>query len=142
MKCQNCYAQIKRGSNICDYCGTQITIKGTTDKKGNETKHDSVSSSYELERLSPEFRQILGHNPSSQRFSEVNERNYQEQSFENFDKVSSKRDWGITQSIIEFFLYCIIYNLLEGYYEQQDVVAGIYILWSCIRAFNFFILKR
>ena len=143
VKCQNCYAQIKTGSIICDYCGSQVTFKKSSNNNENVTKSNSVSLKDE-ERLSPEFRQILGYDSSQVKSSELEEINHQEKKpFDNtyFVKRPSRK-WGVTQTIIEFFIYCILFNLLEGYYQQQDVVVGIYLLWSFIRAFNFFVLKR
>ena len=144
MKCQNCYAQIKSGSNICDYCGTQIISQNKSSKKENFNNNISVSPEYDEERLTPEFRQILGYNPNQKRSSESDEINYQgKQYLENlYTEKKAYRKWGITQTIIEFIIYCIIINLLEGYYEQQDVVVAIYLIWSFIRAFNLFVIKR
>ena len=143
MKCQNCYAQIKSGSNLCEYCGSQITINKDSKNKENVLNNSSVSLVDE-QRLAPEFRDILGYNPTQKISSEYDKINHHKKHYEEikyFEKKSSRK-WGITQSIIEFFIYCILINALEGYYQQQEVVVAIYLFWSFIRAFNFFVLRR
>ena len=143
VKCQNCYAQIKSDSNICEYCGFQLTIKKSSNNKENLVNDNSVSLTDE-QRLSPEFRHILGYDANQKRSSESDELNYYNKysSESKYFNKNSSRKWGITQSIIEFFIYCVLINLLDGYYEQQEVVVAIYLIWSFIRAFNFFVLKR
>ena len=148
MKCQNCYAQIKSGSNICEYCGFQITINKDSKNKDSKNKENVVNNSsvslMDEQRLAPEFRDILGYNPTQKISSEYEKINNHEKHYEDnkyFEK-KSLRKWGITQTIIEFCIYCIVFNALEGYSQQQDVVVLIYLFWSFIRAFNFFVLRR
>ena len=143
MKCKNCYAQIKSDSFICEYCGSQIKINKASKNDENVVNNSSVSLIDE-QRLAPEFRDILGYNPTQKISSEYdqishNEKHYEESKY--FENKSSRK-WGITQSIIEFFIYCLFINALEGYPQQQDVVVAIYLFWSFIRAFNFFVLRR
>ena len=144
MKCKNCYGPIKKNSNICDYCGTPIIIENkSTDQEKINNKKEVLSGSEE-DRLSPEFRQILGTNSSKKKSLESgNYNNLKNQAIESkyFDKKPSRK-WGVGQTIFEFIIYCVIFNLLEGYPYQQDVVVLIYLLWSGFRAFNFFVLKR
>ena len=62
MKCVNCYGPIKRGSNICDYCGTPVVVEK---ESINQDINNDVFSEDEEDRLSPEFRQILGTSSSN-----------------------------------------------------------------------------
>ena len=55
MKCKTCYAQLKKGSSSCNYCGTPISIENHS-KEQEKTNRAQES---DLDRLSPEFRQIL-----------------------------------------------------------------------------------
>jgi len=141
VKCENCYAQLKKNSHICDYCGTPIAIdkKLINQDKENNYDEDLPESEYDEDRLSPEFRQILGTSSNRKTSSESgNSYNLEKLAFEK----KPSRKWGIGQTFVEFIIYCVIFNLLEGYSDQQDVVVTIYLIWSGIRAFNFFILKR
>ena len=141
MKCVNCYGTIKRGSNICDYCGTPVVVEN--ESINQNINNDDDSSEYEENRLSPEFRQILGTSSSKKRPSESSGyNNLETKVFENnYLEKKPSRKWGVGQTIFEFIIYCVIFNLLEGYPDQQDVVVLIYLIWSGIRAFNFFVLK-
>ena len=143
MKCKNCYAQIKKDSTICDYCGTPIVIEKTLNKK-EKNNNDEVLPRYEEDRLSPEFRQILGSGSYQNTSTELEQINHQsKQNFEpaSFEKRVSRK-WGIAQTIIEFFFFCGLLGIVEGNLEQENIVIGIYFIWSSIRAFNFFVLKR
>ena len=124
--------------DICEYCGFQIIVKKDSKNKENVINYNSVSLIDE-QRLAPEFRHILGYNPVQKTSSEYDEINHHEKQY--VEKKSSRK-WGITQSIIEFFIYCILISATDGYSEQQDIIVAIYLLWSFIRAFNFFVLKR
>ena len=144
MKCENCYAQIKKGSNICDYCGTPIVIEKFLNKQEKKINNDEVPTGYDEDRLSPEFRQILGSSSKrniSTEFEEINLQNEHTFKDTNFEK-SSSRKWGVVQSVIEFLFFCGLFSIVEGNLEQENVVTGIYLMWSSIRAFNFFVLKR
>ena len=57
-------------------------------------------------------------------------------------KKKPKRKWGIGQSVLEFFIYAIILAAVDGNSQQEDIVIAIYLIWSLIRAFNFFVLNK
>ena len=143
MKCKNCYGPIKKSSNICDYCGTPVIIEKESISQEKKYKNDEVLQEFEEDRLSPEFRQILGAKSSKKRSLESgNFNSLENQAFEsNYFEKKKSRSWGVGQTIFEFVIYCVIVNLLEGYPYQQDVIVLIYLLWSGFRAFNFFVLK-
>ena len=140
MKCKTCYAQLKQGSSICNYCGTPISIENHSkeQEKTNRVKQ------YDLDRLSPEFRQILEPNSRKENSEYIEDNNLQvTESYENLNfKKKSTRKWGIGQSVLEFFIYAIILAAVEGNYQQEDIVTAIYLIWSLIRAFNFFVLNK
>ena len=117
-----------------------------TNQLAKEKKNniDEFLPEFEEDRLSPEFRQILGAKSSKKRSLESGNFNTQKnKAFEsNYFEKKKSRNWGVGQTIFEFVIYCVIVNLLEGYPYQQDVIVLIYLLWSGFRAFNFFVLKR
>ena len=143
MKCKNCYGPIKKSSNICDYCGTPVIIEHESTSQEEKNNNDEVLPVFEEDRLSPEFRQILGTKSSQKRSLESgNFNNLKNQAFEsNYFEKKTSRNWGVGQTIFEFVIYCVIVNLIAGYPYQQDVVVLIYLLWSGFRAFNSFVLK-
>ena len=57
-------------------------------------------------------------------------------------KKKPTRKWGIGQSVLEFFIYAIILAAVDGNSQQEDIVIAIYLIWSLIRAFNFFVLNK
>ena len=140
MKCQNCYAQLKKGSSSCTYCGTPITIE-THSKEQDKTNRDPES---DLDRLSPEFRQILKSNSSKNNSKYTEDQQLQvKESYEDlYLNKKPTRKWGIGQSLLEFFIYAIILAAVDGNLQQEDIVTGIYLVWSLIRAFNFFVLSK
>ena len=140
MKCQICYAQLKKGSSSCAYCGTPITIE-THSKEQDKTNRDPES---DLDRLSPEFRQILKSNSSKNNSKYTEDQQLQvKESYEDlYLNKKPTRKWGIGQSLLEFFIYAIILAAVDGNLQQEDIVTGIYLVWSLIRAFNFFVLSK
>ena len=140
MKCKICYAQIKKNSNICDYCGTQITIENYP----KESENISKASKSDLDRLSPEFRRILESKSSKKLVTNVEDKKLLvKDSYEDINfKKKPTRKWGIVQSVIEFFFFCGILGMVDGNLDQENVVVSIYLIWSSIRAFNFFVLKK
>ena len=140
MKCKTCYAQLKKGSSSCTYCGTPISIENHSKE---QEKTNRVQES-DLDRLSPEFRQILEPNSRKKSSEYIEDNNLKvKQSYEDLSfKKKPKRKWGIGQSILEFFIYAIILSAFEGNSQQQDIVVAIYLIWSLIRAFNFFVLNK
>ena len=140
MKCKICYAQIKKGSSSCSYCGASISIANHS-KEQEKTNRTQES---DLDRLSPEFRQILKSNSrkNSSEFIEDNNLKVKE-SYEDLSfKKKPTRKWGFVQSILEFFIYAIILGAVDGNSQQEDIVIAIYLIWSLIRAFNFFVLSK
>ena len=103
MKCKICYAHLKKGSIICSYCGTPITLEN---HQKEQEKINSAPNS-DLDRLSPEFRQILESNSSKKTSADIEEQNLQvKESYEDFySKNKPIREWGIGQSVIEFFRF-------------------------------------
>ena len=140
MKCKTCYAQLKKGSSSCNYCGTPISIENHSKE---QEKTNSAQES-DLDRLSPEFRQILEPNTRKKSSEYVEDNNLQvRESYENLSyKNKPKRKWGIGQSVLEFFIYAIILAAVDGNSQQEDIVISIYLIWSLIRAFNFFVLNK
>lgn len=140
MKCKTCYAQIKKGSSSCTYCGTPINIENHS----KEQKKTNSSQESDLDRLSPEFRRILEANSRKKSTEYVEDNNLQvKESYEDLSfKQKPKRKWGIGQSVLEFFIYAIILAAVEGNPQQEDIVIAIYLIWSLIRAFNFFVLNK
>ncbi len=140
MKCKTCYAQLKKGSSSCSYCGTPISIENYSKE---QEKSNRVQES-NLDRLSPEFRQILEPNSRKENSEYIEDNNLQvTESYENLNfKKKSTRKWGIGQSVLEFFIYAIILAAVDGNYQQEDIVTAIYLIWSLIRAFNFFVLNK
>ena len=141
MKCKTCYAQLKQGTSICNYCGTPISIDENHSKEQEKTNRVQES---DLDRLSPEFRQILEPNSRKENSEYIEDNNLQvTESYENLNfKKKSTRKWGIGQSVLEFFIYAIILAAVEGNLQQEDIVTAIYLIWSLIRAFNFFVLNK
>ena len=139
MKCKICYGQLKKGSSICEYCGNPIIVENYSKEQDNK---NSASES-ELDRLSPEFRQILESNSRKKISANLEDKNLQvKESYEDiYIKKKPARKWGIGQSVLEFFIYAIILAAVDGNLQQEDIVTAIYVIWSLIRAFNFFLLN-
>ena len=140
MKCKTCYAQLKKGSSSCIYCGTPISIANNS-KEQEKTNRTQES---DLDRLSPEFRQILEPNSRKKSYEYKEDNNLKvKESYEDLSlKKKPTRKWGIGQSILEFFIYAIILAAVDGNSQQEDIVIAIYLIWSLIRAFNFFVLNK
>ena len=140
MKCKICYAQLKKGSSSCTYCGTPISVE----KHSREQEKTNREQEYDLDRLSPEFRQILESKSSKKLATDLEDKKLLvKESYEDINfKKKTTRKWGIVQSVIEFFFFCGIFGMVEGNLDQENVVVSIYLIWSSIRAFNFFVLKK
>ncbi len=140
MKCKTCYAQLKKGSSSCTYCGTPISIENHS----KEQEKPNRAKESDLDRLSPEFRQILEPNFRKKNSEYIEDNNLQvKESYEDLDfKKKTTRKWGIGQSVLEFFIYAIILAAVDGNSQQEDIVVAIYLIWSLIRAFNFFVLNK
>ena len=138
MKCKICYAQLQKSSTICSYCGTPITLENHQKEK----EKISRAPNSDLDRLSPEFRQILESSSSKKTSADIEEQNLQfKESYEDlYNKNKPKRKWGIGQSVIEFLIYGVIISILDGYgYEElENIVTAIYLIRSILRAVNFF----
>ena len=142
MKCKTCYAQLKKGSSSCIYCGTPISIENQNHSKEQERTNRAQES--DLDRLSPEFRQILESNSRKNNSEYIEDNNLQvKESYEDlYFQKKPTRKWGIGQSVLEFFIYAIILAAVDGNLQQEDIVTAIYLIWSLIRAFNFFVLNK
>ena len=140
MKCKTCYAHLKKGSSICSYCGTPISIENHSKEQGKTNR----AQESDLDRLSPEFRQILDPNLRKKNSEYIEDNNLQvKESYEDlYFKKEPTRKWGIGQSVLEFFIYAIILAAVDGNSQQEDIVVAIYLIWSLIRAFNFFVLNK
>tara|TARA_Y100000589_G_scaffold326884_1_gene367568 strand:+ start:2756 stop:3184 length:429 start_codon:yes stop_codon:yes gene_type:complete len=140
VKCKICYAQLKKGSSSCTYCGTPISVE----KHSREQEKTNREQEYDLDRLSPEFRQILESNSRKKDSEYVEENNLKvKESYEDlYFKKKPKRNWGVGQTVLEFFIYAIILGVVDGNLQQEDTVTAIYLIWSLIRAFNFFVLSK
>tara|TARA_Y100000991_G_C21918548_1_gene325467 strand:+ start:417 stop:845 length:429 start_codon:yes stop_codon:yes gene_type:complete len=140
VKCKTCYAQLKKGSSSCTYCGTPISIENHS----KEQEKPNRAKESDLDRLSPEFRQILEPNFRKKNSEYIEDNNLQvKESYEDLDfKKKTTRKWGIGQSVLEFFIYAIILAAVDGNSQQEDIVVAIYLIWSLIRAFNFFVLNK
>tara|TARA_Y100000994_G_scaffold231884_1_gene218691 strand:+ start:782 stop:1210 length:429 start_codon:yes stop_codon:yes gene_type:complete len=140
VKCKTCYAQLKKGSSSCTYCGTPISIENHS----KEQEKPNRAKESDLDRLSPEFRQILEPNFRKKNSEYIEDNNLQvKESYEDLDfKKKPTRKWGIGQSVLEFFIYAIILAAVDGNSQQEDIVVAIYLIWSLIRAFNFFVLNK
>ena len=140
MKCKTCYAQIRKGSSICNYCGTPISIENHS----KEQEKTNIAPESDLDRLAPEFRQIQEPNSRKKNSEYIEDNNLQvKESYEDlYFKKKPIRKWGIGQSVLEFFIYAIILAAVDGNLQQEDIVTAIYLIWSLIRAFNFFVLNK
>ena len=122
LRCKNCYAPLKSGSNICEYCGTAIVFNKRVAQqieKDSQRKASDINEQMRNYQGSTKYQNMMrGEKPIKEPST-----------------TKSSNNLGCLRTIFEFIIYAVILSLFPDSFS--DIIVSILLIYWAYRFLNY-----